>query len=143
MDDFLHLPWLRFGAETTVILVADNSAQTDEGNYWRAVLSGDDGSRGSLSRFVEGSDVWRSNRTASVLSIRVGRFPKSTDRIRYTNDAEFMTRLFEHFDSPYLWTNFDTGNTYIAGLDPREYLPQMRPWAGQLTTRRGGTVLVW
>ncbi len=44
VDDFLHLPWLRIGAETTVILVAENSAQTDGGSYWRAVLSGDDDS---------------------------------------------------------------------------------------------------
>ncbi|MDY0166570.1 MAG: sugar phosphate isomerase/epimerase [Thermoguttaceae bacterium] len=50
----------------------------------------------------------------------------------YTNDADFMTRLFEHFDSPYLRMNFDTGNTFIAGLDPLEYLKQMRRWVTHL-----------
>ena len=50
----------------------------------------------------------------------------------YTNDAVFMTRLFEHFGSPYLRMNFDTGNTFIAGLDPLEYLKQMRRWVTHL-----------
>ncbi len=50
----------------------------------------------------------------------------------YTTDAEFMTRLFEHFDSPYLRMNFDTGNTFIAGLDPLAYLKQMRTWVSHL-----------
>ncbi len=50
----------------------------------------------------------------------------------YTTDVEFMTRLFEHFDSPYLRMNFDTGNTFIAGLDPLEYLKQMRAWVSHL-----------
>jgi sugar phosphate isomerase/epimerase len=46
----------------------------------------------------------------------------------YTNDPEFMTKLFRHFDSEYLRCNFDTGNTFIAGHDPREYLETLRPW---------------
>lgn len=50
----------------------------------------------------------------------------------YTTDAEFMTRLFQHFDSPYLRMNFDTGNSFIAGLDPLEYLKQMRRWVSHL-----------
>ncbi len=50
----------------------------------------------------------------------------------YTTDADFMTRLFKHFDSPYLRMNFDTGNSFIAGLDPLEYLKQMRPWVSHL-----------
>jgi sugar phosphate isomerase/epimerase len=50
----------------------------------------------------------------------------------YTTDAEFMTRLFEHFDSPYLRMNFDTGNSFIAGLDPLEYLKQMRKYVSHL-----------
>lgn len=50
----------------------------------------------------------------------------------YTTDADFMTRLFEHFDSQYLRMNFDTGNSFIAGLDPLEYLQQMRRWVSHL-----------
>jgi len=44
----------------------------------------------------------------------------------YTNDIEFMKRLFGHFDSEFLRCNFDTGNTFIAGHDPLEYLKAMR-----------------
>ena len=44
----------------------------------------------------------------------------------YTSNCEFMHRLFEYFDSPYLRFNFDTGNTFIAGHDPLEYLKEFR-----------------
>lgn len=40
----------------------------------------------------------------------------------YTNDIEFMQRLFKHFDSEHLGCNLDTGNTFIAGHDPLDYL---------------------
>ena len=40
----------------------------------------------------------------------------------YTNDPDFMLRLFQHFDSPHLRCNFDTGNSFIAGHNPAEYL---------------------
>jgi len=46
----------------------------------------------------------------------------------YTTDVEFMTRLFEYFDSEYLRLNMDTGNTFIAGLDPVEYMQQLRKY---------------
>ena len=46
----------------------------------------------------------------------------------YTNDIEFMRSLFEHFESEYLRCNFDTGNTFIAGHDPLEYLKAMRKY---------------
>jgi len=46
----------------------------------------------------------------------------------YTTDVEFMERLFEHFQSEYLRLNMDTGNTFIAGLDPLEYLKQLRKY---------------
>jgi sugar phosphate isomerase/epimerase len=46
----------------------------------------------------------------------------------YTTDAEFMHRLFEHFDSENLRFNFDTGNTFISGKDPLEYLKEFRPY---------------
>lgn len=46
----------------------------------------------------------------------------------YTGDAEFMLKLYETFDSEYLRFNMDTGNTYIAGLDPLEYLKIFRKY---------------
>lgn len=46
----------------------------------------------------------------------------------YTNDLDFMLRLFKHFDSEYLRCNFDTGNTFIAGHDPLEYVTALRPY---------------
>ena len=44
----------------------------------------------------------------------------------YTNNPEFLQRLFKHFDSEHLRFNFDTGNTFIAGNDPLEYLKHFR-----------------
>ena len=46
----------------------------------------------------------------------------------YTTDVEFMQRLFSYFDSEYLRLNLDTGNTFIAGKDPLEYLKQLRKY---------------
>jgi len=46
----------------------------------------------------------------------------------YTTDVDFMQRLFEHFDSEHLRLNMDTGNTFIAGLDPLEYLKSLRKY---------------
>lgn len=46
----------------------------------------------------------------------------------YTNDIDFMQRLLRHFDSQHLRVNFDTGNTFIAGHDPLEYLKALRPF---------------
>ncbi len=46
----------------------------------------------------------------------------------YTTDAEFMDRLFSHFESEYLRFNMDTGNSFIAGLDPVEYLKHFRKY---------------
>jgi len=46
----------------------------------------------------------------------------------YTTDGDFMERLFEYFQSPYLRMNFDTGNTFIAGLDPLQYLKRFRKY---------------
>jgi sugar phosphate isomerase/epimerase len=46
----------------------------------------------------------------------------------YTTDCEFMERLFEYFDSEYLRLNMDTGNTFIAGLDPLDYLKRLRKY---------------
>lgn len=46
----------------------------------------------------------------------------------YTNDAEFLDRLFTHFDSEHLRLNFDTGNSFISGNDPLEYLQHFRKY---------------
>jgi sugar phosphate isomerase/epimerase len=46
----------------------------------------------------------------------------------YTNDLDFMQRLLKHFDSEYLRVNFDTGNTFIAGHEPLDYLQALRPY---------------
>jgi sugar phosphate isomerase/epimerase len=46
----------------------------------------------------------------------------------YTTNAEFLMRLFRHFESERLRFNFDTGNTYISGNDPLEYLKQFRKY---------------
>lgn len=46
----------------------------------------------------------------------------------YTSNQEFMLRLFETFDSPYLRFNFDTGNTFIAGKDPLEFCKTFRKY---------------
>lgn len=46
----------------------------------------------------------------------------------YTNDIDFMQRLFKHFDSEWLRCNFDTGNTFIAGHNPLDYCRALRPY---------------
>ena len=46
----------------------------------------------------------------------------------YTNDLDFMQRLFAHFESEWLRLNFDTGNTFIAGHDPLEYVKTLRKY---------------
>ena len=43
----------------------------------------------------------------------------------YTQDPEFMLKFLGHFESEWLGMNFDTGNTFIAGNDPLEYLKQV------------------
>ncbi len=46
----------------------------------------------------------------------------------YTNNGDFLERLFKHFDSPHLRLNFDTGNSFISGNDPLEFLKRFRPY---------------
>ena len=46
----------------------------------------------------------------------------------YTTDGDFMQRLFAHFESEYLRFNMDTGNSFIAGLDPLEYMKRFRKY---------------
>jgi sugar phosphate isomerase/epimerase len=42
----------------------------------------------------------------------------------YTTRPEFMREMLSFSDSPYLRMNMDTGNTFIAGQDPVEFLRQ-------------------
>lgn len=44
----------------------------------------------------------------------------------YTNNGDFLERLFRHFDSQHLRFNFDTGNCFISGNEPLEYLKRFR-----------------
>ncbi len=46
----------------------------------------------------------------------------------YTGDLEFMQKLLGHFESEYLKLNMDTGNTFIQGNDPLEYLKTLRKY---------------
>lgn len=46
----------------------------------------------------------------------------------YTGDIEFMQKLFSHFESEYLRFNMDTGNAFIQGNDPLEFLKVMRKY---------------
>ncbi|NQU26041.1 MAG: sugar phosphate isomerase/epimerase [Candidatus Nealsonbacteria bacterium] len=46
----------------------------------------------------------------------------------YTSDGDFMERLFEYFESEHLRFNMDTGNAFIAGLDPVAYVKRFRKY---------------
>lgn len=50
----------------------------------------------------------------------------------YTTDVDFMRRLFDTFGSEYLRLNMDTGNTFIAGLDPVQYLRDLLPYLSHM-----------
>lgn len=44
----------------------------------------------------------------------------------YTTKPEFMEKMLDFVDSPYLRMNMDTGNTYIAGQDPVAFLNRFK-----------------
>lgn len=46
----------------------------------------------------------------------------------YTTNGDFLERLYKHFDSDLLRFNFDTGNTFISGHEPLEYLKRFRKY---------------
>jgi len=50
----------------------------------------------------------------------------------FTNNGDFLERLFEHFDSEYLQFNMDLGNSFIAGNDPLDYLKRFRKYLRHL-----------
>ena len=43
----------------------------------------------------------------------------------FTQDSNFMLKFMKYFDSEWLGINFDTGNAFIAGNDPLEYMKQV------------------
>jgi sugar phosphate isomerase/epimerase len=45
----------------------------------------------------------------------------------YTNDPEILERMLNFFDTPYLRFNLDTGNTFIAGGNPVDFLKRFLP----------------
>lgn len=44
----------------------------------------------------------------------------------FTTKAEFVQEILDEFPSPYFGINMDTGNTFIAGRDPVEYVEQFK-----------------
>ena len=46
----------------------------------------------------------------------------------YTTHLPTMQKIMGFFESEYLRVNFDTGNTYISGNDPLEFLKGVRKW---------------
>lgn len=44
----------------------------------------------------------------------------------YTTKPEFMEKMLNFYDSPYLRMNMDTGNTFIAGQDPVAFLTKFK-----------------
>jgi sugar phosphate isomerase/epimerase len=44
----------------------------------------------------------------------------------FTTKPEFMEEMLAFADSPYLGMNMDTGNTFIAGQDPVQFLKRFR-----------------
>lgn len=44
----------------------------------------------------------------------------------YTTKPEYMERMLDFVDSPYLRMNMDTGNTFIAGQDPVAFLHRFK-----------------
>jgi sugar phosphate isomerase/epimerase len=50
----------------------------------------------------------------------------------YTTKPEFMERMLNFVDSPYLRMNMDTGNTFIAGQDPVAFLQRFKDKVGHV-----------
>jgi sugar phosphate isomerase/epimerase len=46
----------------------------------------------------------------------------------FTTEPETLLEIVEHFDSEYVQINFDTGNTFISGQDPLEFLKAVRKY---------------
>jgi sugar phosphate isomerase/epimerase len=46
----------------------------------------------------------------------------------FTTKPELLLEIVEHFESEYVQINFDTGNTFISGQDPLEFLRAVRKY---------------
>lgn len=46
----------------------------------------------------------------------------------FTTKPETLLEIVEHFESEYVQINFDTGNTFISGQDPLEFLQAVRKY---------------
>lgn len=46
----------------------------------------------------------------------------------FTTKPELLLDIVEHFESEYVQINFDTGNTFISGQDPVEFLKAVRKY---------------
>jgi inosose dehydratase len=46
----------------------------------------------------------------------------------FTTKPELLLEIVEHFESEYVQINFDTGNTFISGQDPLEFLKAVRKY---------------
>lgn len=44
----------------------------------------------------------------------------------FTTKPEFVAEIMDTYKSPYFGVNMDTGNTFISGLDPTEYVEQFK-----------------
>jgi inosose dehydratase len=50
----------------------------------------------------------------------------------YTTNPKFMHRLLSSFNSTHLRLNMDTGNTFIAGQDPVEFLNELKQFVSHV-----------
>ncbi|MBI9043311.1 MAG: sugar phosphate isomerase/epimerase [Anaerolineaceae bacterium] len=50
----------------------------------------------------------------------------------YTTKPEYMEKMLNFVDSPYLKMNFDSGNTFIAGQDPVAFLQRFKHKVGHV-----------
>ena len=50
----------------------------------------------------------------------------------FTTNPETLLELVEYFESPYVGINFDTGNSFIAGRDPVEFLKHVRKYVNHV-----------
>jgi sugar phosphate isomerase/epimerase len=50
----------------------------------------------------------------------------------FTNNPEMLLEIVTHFHSPYVRINFDTGNSFIAGKDPVNFLEQVADYVSHV-----------
>ena len=50
----------------------------------------------------------------------------------FTTNPEYLLQIVEHFKSPWVQINFDTGNSFIAGQDPPKFLEQVAKYVNHV-----------